>query len=75
MSSHSTIIIYPDAVTIIMMIAMRSHQTNHCEDICDDDHMLLTAPAELDAANYAMFVTHPFSAMQCHDTQQHSEIC
>ena len=62
MSSHLKII-HQDAATATLIITMRSHQTNHCEDICDDDHMLLTAPAALDAANYTMFVTHPFSVM------------
>ena len=45
------------------MITMRSHQINHCEDVYDADHMLGEAPAVLDAANYAMFVAHPFSVM------------
>ena len=73
MSSHSTII-YQDAATATMIITMRSHQTNHCEDICDDDHMLLTAPAALDAANYTMFVTHPFSVMTHNSNQKYVDV-
>ena len=69
---HSSI--YQDAATATMIITMRSHQTNHCEDICDDDHMLLTAPAALDAANYTMFVTHPFSVMTHNSNQKYVDV-